>query len=354
MIYAVKRTLCVLSAAALLALSGCGAGDGDVYTRNSIETVRKGSRAEYRMTTAKRGNITLSENVRVEYFAARQENLSFDISGLYYDTLNVSVGDEVKAGDVLAMLECAQIDADIASFTAQRAALEKDIQRNQELLELLESRGADDPRRRHEYEVAIRNANDECAVIDIELAALNERRAGRVIIAPIDGVITYVRDVAPGETSVNGRTVFTVTDLDSCAFSSTVQHPEALDPEAIYSVTIGGNDYEIMLSSAEELGVEVEPLHEKSTRTQVFFRLLTPSVNLSTGDSGRFTVASETRSDVLYVFATALTTVDGVPSVYVPDENGLMTVRNVETGLNTGSYVEIISGLEEGDAVILH
>lgn len=353
MIHKFKRALCVLSAASLMALTGCSGGS-DAYQRNTIETVKEASRAEYRMTTVKRGDITLKETVRVEYFAARQENLGFGMSGLYYDQINVAVGDDVKTGDVLATLECTEIDADIAECHSKKISLETEIARSQALLDLLDERGADDPDRRHEYEVAIRDAQDECAVMDAELARLEEMRAGRVIIAPIDGIVSFIREIEPGETSVTGRIVLTVTDLDSCAFYTTVNNPDAVDPEAIYTITVDNADYDLMLADPEEMGIEVTPLNEKSTRTQLYFRLLTPNANLSTGDTGKFTVIGDSRSDVLYIPSIALTTVDGVTSVYVPDENGLMTVRNVETGLDTGSYVEILSGLEEGDQVIMH
>lgn len=348
-----KRALGALTAAAMLCLSGCSAGSG-TYTRNTIETVREVSRAEYRLTAVRRGDITMTESVRVEYFAARQENLCFGISGLYYDQLNVAVGDAVKAGDTLATLECTELDSSISRFETQRESLEMEIRRNQALLDLLYQRGADDYPQRREYETAIRDARDECAVVDAELDELRKKRAGRVITASIDGVVTYARDIAPGETSMKGRNIITVTDLDSCAFGTTVQYPDALDGDAIYTVAIDGSEYELMLSSPEELGIEVEPLNEKSTRTQVFFRLLTPSASLTSESAGKFNVVVDSREDVLFIPASALTTVDGAPCVYVPDENGLSTVRGVETGLNTGKYVEITSGLNEGDSVILY
>lgn len=39
--------------------------------------------------------------------------------------------------------------------------------------------------------------------------------------------------------------------------------------------------------------------------------------------------------------------------VYVQDENGLRAMAEVETGFEADGFVEILSGLEEGDAVIL-
>ena len=316
-----KRALCLFGAASLVTLCGCG-GENTVYRRNSIEMVREVSPAQYNLTQVRRGDISLEETVRVEYFAARQESMGFSSSGLYYDNIGVEVGDQVAAGDVLATLECTEIDAGIAQCKADLASLEAEIARNQALLDLLDARNAEMPQRRHSYEVAIRNAQDECAVIDAELAELEQKRAGRVIIAPIDGTVTFVRDISPGETSVNGRTIITITDLDSCAFTSTVENPQALDPEKIYTVTIDGAQYELQLSSAQELGIEDVPMNEKSTRTKVYFRILTPSVNLTNDSSGRFSVVVDAREDVLFIPATALTTVDSNHIENDPAEDG--------------------------------
>ena len=48
-----------------------------------------------------------------------------------------------------------------------------------------------------------------------------------------------------------------------------------------------------------------------------------------------------------------MTTVNDRKIVYVEDENGIRGVRDVETGLVTDKYIEIVSGLKEGDSVIV-
>ena len=202
--------------------------------------------------------------------------------------------------------------------------------------------------------MAIRDCENDLTLIAQQLDALNRRREGRVIVSDMDGTVTSLLDVTPGQTSVNGKVVVTVTDLSSCAFSASVEHPQALDPEAIYTVSIGGEDYDLKLTTAQKIGVEEEPLNEKSKLTRVYFELLTPGVNLAAGDSGNFTVTVETRENALYIPLTALSEIDGESCVYVPDEAGLLSVRRVQVGLVTGRYAEILQGLKSGDSVILY
>lgn len=354
----IKRAALALTFAGVIALSGCSGTD--IKSGGGVSVVRDDTSAEYRLSTAKSGTITLTETVRVKYFAARQEHYAFTDSGLYYDSFSVSVGDEVHAGDVLATLDCEALDADISQLESDIAELERSLERNTQLLALFDGRQGDSPisaadsQRRRGYETAIRDSEDELAILYTELSGLQAQREGRVITAAIDGTVTFVRSVEPGETSMNGRVVVTVTDLDSCAFSATMEHPESLTEGEIYTISIDGVAYEITPATAEELGIEPEAVNEKSSRRPVYFKPVTPSVNLSSDATGSFTVTVESREDVIYIPVGALTEINGETCVYVPDEQGLMSVRPVTAGLYTTRYVEITAGLESGESVIIY
>lgn len=354
----IKRAAFAIALAGTLALSGCSSME--TTAGGGVSVVRDETGAEYRTAAARTGDITLTESVRAKYFAARQEDYSFSETGLYYDSFLVTVGDEVHSGDVLATLDCEALDQEISALEATLAELNRSLERNTQLLELFDQRQGDSPltaadsQRRRGYETAIRDARDEISIVEAELNALLIQREGRIITAAIDGTVTFVREVEPGETSMNGRVVVTITDLDSCAFTATVQHPESLVQGEIYTVSIDGESYELTLTTAEELGIEPEPMNAQSTLTRVYFSPLTPSVNLSADATGSFTITVDSRIGVTYIPVDALTEVDGQTCVYVPNENGVMEVRYVTTGLATSRYVEIIDGLESGESIILY
>ncbi len=359
-----KRRAFLPALLVLVALLGGCAGTGPAARENAINVVRADASAQYSLATVRRGEISLTESVRVTYFAARAASYGFGTSGVYYESFLVSVGDQVKAGDVLATLESAEIDEEIAACAAETEALSMERDRNSALLDLYDARQAGrasltgttdraDGRRRS-YEVAIRDAEDRMEVLSVRLSELNAQRAGRVVTADIDGTVTYVLAVQPGETSVKGRTVVTVTDLSSCAFESTVEHPAAISFDETYEITIDGADYAIYRTTAEDLGVEEEPMNEKSVRTRVYFAPLVPSVNLAEGATGKFTVVVAAAADALYVPVNCVAEADGEPCVYVLDEAGLKTVRPVTVGLTTARSCEILSGLSEGDRVVVN
>ncbi len=362
--YKNRAALLALTALAAFSLAGCeGAGDQSAR-ENAIHVVRADAGAEYTLASVRRGEISLTESVRVTYFAARAASYGLGTSGVYYESFQVSVGDQVKAGDVLATLESAEIDAEIASCEAEIDSLTLERDRNSALLALYDERlagreafadgAARTDARRRAYEVAIRDAQDRLEVLSVRLEELTAQRGGRVATSDIDGTVTYVRAVQPGETSVKGRTIVTVTDLSSCAFEATVEHPESISFDEAYEITIDGQDYAIRRTSAEALGMEEEPMNEKSTRTRVYFAPIVPSVNLAEGATGKFTVIVESSGDALYVPAACIAEADGAPCVYVLDEAGLKTIRPVTVGLVTGRSCEIISGLSEGDKVVVN
>ena len=234
-----RRAAALLLAAGMAcALTGCERAEYSSERTNSIYVVRADANAEYGLSPVRRGTISLTESVRVTYFAARTETYGFEASGEYYEGFDVAVGDEVKAGDVLATLESTELSDQIEKCEAEIASLASERDRNQALIELYDGRLAGRAKltgkperadaRRRQYEAAIRTAEDRIAVLNVSLGELSTKQAERVITAQIDGTVTYVRTAEPGETSVKGRPVVTVTDLSSCAFSATVEHPEAL------------------------------------------------------------------------------------------------------------------------------
>lgn len=351
-----RRALCALALAGTLTLCGCQKAEND--GAQSIAVVRDDTGSEYRLVEVRSGDISLTESIRAKYFAAREESYGFGESSLYYDAFEVSVGDEVKAGDVLATLDAGELNLRIAECEAAKEEANRVLERNRELAELyharMEGRTPDeaDRARIRAYETAVRDAEDEISVLEAELAELNAQKENRVIVSGIDGTVTFVRAVENGETSVKGKAMITVTDLTSCAFTAEVEHPQALKEDEVYTVKVGGEACEIRLTTAEELGVESAPMNEKSMLTRVYFALLTPSVNLTSDSTGTFSVEVESREGVPYIPATAVTKIDGKTCVYVPDECGLCAVREVEVGLVTQRYAEILSGLEVGEHVI--
>ena len=64
-------------------------------------------------------------------------------------------------------------------------------------------------------------------------------------------------------------------------------------------------------------------------------------------------VVLDSREDVLYVNKKAIKTAGGKQFVYVLNESGLRESKDVTVGAEFGDVIEILSGLKEGDSVLL-
>jgi HlyD family secretion protein len=75
--------------------------------------------------------------------------------------------------------------------------------------------------------------------------------------------------------------------------------------------------------------------------------------SLRTGMSCKAEIIIAQYEDTIYVPVQAVLRIAGQPTVYVVNEDGSHTERKVEIGLDDNKMVRIISGLEEGEVVLL-
>ena len=85
----------------------------------------------------------------------------------------------------------------------------------------------------------------------------------------------------------------------------------------------------------------------------MYFALTQPAFTLEGNDRGTLVLVLDERTDVLRVPSGAISTINGEAVVYYQSESGFKTYKNVTIGLEAEGMVEIISGLEEGEEVIV-
>ena len=136
--------------------------------------------------------------------------------------------------------------------------------------------------------------------------------------------------------------------------------PEELDElNRIVRMQSRADSINLICNKTEMTAVSVEPsalgIMETQEREEpiAYLKLDQPDPSLEDGDKGDISITVDSRTDVLYVTKDAVKTAEGKQFVYVLDENGLKAMQPVTVGLDNGKYVEIISGLSEGDSVIL-
>ena len=318
--------------------------------------IRSYETVEYKQSAVIRGDLTKTEKVTCKYVPARKADLGFVLGGERISRIYVEEGDHVKVGDILAELVYNNLDEKIASKEYDIRVLEKKkehLLEDQELalkkLKLQEAGPIRIKETNESYADQLQSIEDSLYVNHLQLEELQKQLSDRQIIAEFDGTVTFARKVSETEKTVEGRVYITVADMTSTAFM--VEGEEAAYFPAGTQATIAINKTEM---AAEAVAPDsIGMLVPESEDPIAYLKLDQPDPTLEDGDRGSITVTLDSRTDVLYVVREAVKVAEGKPFVYVLDENGLKVMQNVTTGLESGKYVEIVSGLSEGDSVIL-
>lgn len=174
------------------------------------------------------------------------------------------------------------------------------------------------------------------------------------ISSPCDGVIVSV-------SYTDGSSVKADAAMVTIAKTSNVNMAVSLSEEDITDIKIG-QQAQVTLTAYENqtFDATVESIATSPARTGSASVTYTVTVKMTgdsipdvyTGMSGEVTFIQKQKKDVLYVPNQAITFDNGISSVLLKNADGTQTKTTVTTGFSDGRYVEILSGLKEGDTVL--
>ena len=265
--------------------------------------------------------------------------------------LNADAGNRVQKDQVLLRLETkelnekeAQAAAALESAKADLAKATADLDRYKGLLESgsVAQKDFDDVNTR--YDVA--QAAEQRAQ-----AALNESKTQlsySVVTAPFDGVVGS-REVNQGDLVQPGKTLFTVYKPGTLELEASAgeQYGAYLKPGTAVTVAVES----LNLKHASSIR-EVVPQRDVKTRTLTVKVPLPEHEGLVPGLYGSLTFHTRA-AEAITIPASAVRTVGQLESVSVV-EKGTMKNRHVKTGRKfDDGKIEIISGLEAGEDVVV-
>lgn len=346
-----------------LTTSGCGLAPKEEVLPDA-PVIQEIAVEGYKMVEVMRGDMIETVTVEATYTAFRLAKLGFDITGIRYDHMYVDQGDHVKAGEVLADLVMQNILQQMKDRKVTIDMLMMKIAQAEETRSLaIEAQyqltNVPDVEERLilQYENEIQNHDktisrlmDELYIEEKRLSQQEEDVRKRQIIAEFDGVISYVYDYGQWEMSDREKNVITMFDPDTMVFVTNGKNSELFIPGKKVDIVSGDMTYQAIVLSPEELA-EVESIDPAGNA--VYLRIEDENNLLQNGDRGKITFVLQEKKDTLYLPETAVREEHGIQIVYVEDEGGFKSVKEVKTGMNLSGRIEIISGLNEGDSVIL-
>lgn len=332
----------------------------------SRPTIHSYAGTEYSLGYVQFGDVVCTESVSCKYMAVNKETLAFDVGGELFGGVYVAKGDLVEKGQLLAELDCTAVNQAIAD--AESTVADMDTQ----IANLLEKKSlavqtqtklyaAADPSARESmqtpdevaesYDDRLQSLQDRLSIAQLRLEEKYAELDRRQLRAGITGAVTFVRDFEQGERSVEGTSFVSVSDASNSVFYGSTVNYHLLPEGSVIPIYVNKEYLDAEVVYAESLGLEES--YDKKGARKIYFRLVEPEAALMESERGTITLTLAESRDTLYIPLDALHEVNGRTFVYQVDDLGLKIMTDVTPGLYANKYVEILSGLQEGDNVII-
>lgn len=317
--------------AAPLAL-GLGCGKHEEHRSASLESLPV---AKVRVASAENKRQTISEEVMGTVRSKTRATLEAKISGRIQD-LPVYLGQPVTKGDLVARLDAGEIKARLQQAQASLEQAEKDWLR----IASLYKGGAVT---RSEYDRA--EAQQRLTTASVAEAEATLRHAE--VLAPFNGVVSR-KWLEVGDLASPGKALVEIEDIS-------VLELEADVPESLASKAQLGAMLTVRLDGlARELDgkiAEIAPSADSASRTVRIKVALAPAPGLIPGRFVRLLLPIG-ESDLVEVPASALVQRGQLEMVFVVT-NHHAQLHLVKSGKTSGDRVNILSGLNPGELVVV-
>jgi RND family efflux transporter MFP subunit len=325
------------------------------------------SALEVKMTTAIKQTPGRSSAVLTAsgyIVAQRKASVSSKGTGILV-YLGVVEGDKVKKGQIIARLDdrdiVAQLDEAKSSLQLYKAQM-KEVENNYNREKELYNRGLSSQQSLDQAETAYKSLLANIDMADARIRAAEVALENMIIRAPFDGtVLTKNAEVgeivAPfGASTTSRAAVVTIADMNSLMVETDVSESNI---EKIKQDT----DCEIVLDSNPGKSYQgyvfkIVPTADRSKATvlvKVGFKSydsrVLPEMSAKVSFLSEKSREEEEQIPVLTAPLSAVEDLDGKKVVYVVVDDKAVQ-KEISTGRLFGNYVEIISGLEEGEKII--
>jgi RND family efflux transporter MFP subunit len=295
-------------------------------------------------------------SIPAEFRPYEEVELHAKVSG-YVQNLNVDFGDKVKAGELLATLEVPELQDELNNAMAVEQKAEADFTNAHLIYTRLLAVNQAHPNLVAQQDLDTAAANDQSAAAAIATAKDDVEKyqtleAYTKITAPFEGIITH-RYADPGaliQTGTQSLPLVRVSDnyrlrLD---FPVTVDYVKDIQLGDTVDVSVGSLG-ETFTGKISRFTHDVD----EDTRTMITeIEVPNPNLEIVPGMYATVSLKVEDHPNALAVPIEAI--VNGAtPAVYVVNSDNQIEERPVKLGLETPDKYEVLSGLREGEDVVV-
>jgi len=274
--------------------------------------------------------------------------------------VNVAVGQTVRAGQTLAVLQQnistpdqvgiaannAGLAVQIENARARVAATKREFERLKKIEDIAAAKDV------QAAEAAYNQALTELQTLESRALGANSAANSRMValVAPISGVMGAFT-LTPGAEVSASQTLFTVTNLNKV-------YVEAQVYDRDLSVVRAGNKFLVTCSTDDHKTIEVRLISPAQTMNpgnqsqRVLFEMDNPKGEFKIGEFVTVKALNQETSRNIAVPNSALTEINGKAAVFLKGGPEMFTLSYVQTGEDDGIRTLILKGVEEGKKVV--
>lgn len=292
--------------------------------------IKEAREIEYNTVAVARMDIAKKINLFPQWKAATKITYNFTEFNAPLLEFKVSQGDEVKPGDILAVLDIGDIDTQLRDmeiiYQKQKLSYDRTLERySAGTLSSYDLRIAE-----LDFEDVVNRYND-----------LKEEKAGSLLVSDIEGTVLTIMDFEPGEMVNTGINLITlVKNNDIILQGSSTQ---------IRTSPVSVGDPVILDSFGDSLNGTISAISGSLVTIEPEYML----DEWELGSTLLVEIPIESAQGVLIIDRQAIKTVGGMNYVRVLID-GVAVEKGINLGISSGRWVEVTSGLNEGELVIIN
>ena len=267
------------------------------------------------------------------------------------------ISDENEADSIFSdSAETVMNNGSDTTVTADTSALEAELEKASNTLAELQSRLSSQQAVAESDPSAVTAEEKEKMEITNNLSELDQMSAQELveaakkgIKADFNGVITKV-SIVEGATTALGAELFTLQNTDKINVNVNVSKYDydKLKEGQSADITLAGKTYEGEVTSISHVATQNE---KGASLISADVRIKNPDDDIFLGVDAKVTIHAEEADDVV-VLPSEVVNIGKDGSFCYVIENGVITRRDITTGISSDDYVEVTAGIKEGDEVI--
>lgn len=319
------------------------------FVKNEI-TIPSYDAGNVNYVTVQMGDLENREKIFLRTTATEEKEHSFRVSGISLHKVYVAEGDLVEQGQLLAELECEEIKEKLIQLETEAEKIDLEIVHTNELLEeAMQKKDINNKAKEanqdviSRYKIRLVELENDKKITQAMYTEQENKLRDYQICAEMDGVVSRIIGNPSGGVS-DEKQAFLVLQSANQLFVGETKGENSFSTGQEITILIGEEEY-----LAEFLSVVKE-----GEATSVEVKLKEDSVVPEDCTHGELWWSNGIVEDTLYVLSDAIVSIQEETYVYKKGSDGFAEVVPVETGTVSGEYTQILTGLAEGDEILLY